>query len=109
MPQVHGDLHGLLGGGFNCNTDMKAFSDEYPEYSLGLLSFVLEYVTFNYWPMNEFIPSANVCDTDCTKGQTEKCGCTCQIDAFSISDEEVGNEGRPVVTVRLVPSTNPVI
>lgn len=87
--KVHGDLHGLLGGGFNCNTDMKAFSDQHPEYSVGLLSFVLEYLTFNYWPMNEFIPSANVCDTECTKGQTEKCGCTCLIDAFAISDAEV--------------------
>lgn len=86
---MHGDLHGLLGGGFNCNTDMKQFSVDHPEYSVGLLSFVLEYMTFNYWPMNGFIPSANTCDTACTKGQTEPCGCTCNIDAFAISDEEV--------------------
>lgn len=89
MFQVHGDLHGLLGGGFDCNTDMDEFAARHPEYSARLLSFVLEYMTFNYWPMNGFISSANTCDTDCTRGQTEPCGCTCNIDAFAISDQEV--------------------
>lgn len=87
--QVHGDLHGLLGGGFDCNTDMKAFAAQHPEYGLSLLSFVLEYMTFNYWPMNGFISSANTCDISCDRGQTEPCGCTCNIDAFAISDQEV--------------------
>eukprot|EP00903_Cladosiphon_okamuranus_P009855 g9365.t1 len=86
--KVHGDLHGLLGGGFNCNTDMKKFAEDHPEYDVDLLSFVLEYMTFNYWPMNGFISSANTCDTSCTKGQTEPCGCTCNIDAFAITDQE---------------------
>ncbi|CAN0323954.1 unnamed protein product [Pylaiella littoralis] len=86
--KVHGDLHGLLGGGFNCNTDMNTFSEQHPEYEPGLLSFVLEYMTFNYWPMNSFMPDYNTCDTRCESGQTEPCGCTCNVDAFALSDEE---------------------
>ncbi|CAM9961289.1 unnamed protein product [Scytosiphon promiscuus] len=86
---VHGDVHGYLGGAFNCNTDMDTFSQDHPEYSTRLLSFVLEHMAFAFWPTNAFLPSANSCDTECTRGQTESCGCTCTIDAFSISDEEV--------------------
>lgn len=87
--QVHGDLHGLLGGAFNCNTDMQKFHEDHPDYSLGLLSFVLEYLTFTYWPGNSFLPEFNTCDTHCEKGQTERCGCTCLIDAFDLSEDEV--------------------
>eukprot|EP00903_Cladosiphon_okamuranus_P013048 g12172.t1 len=86
--KVHGDLHGLLGGAFDCNTDMKKFAKDHPEYDVGLLSFVLEYLTFDYWPTNDFSPSYNTCDTSCATGQTESCGCTCDIDAFAISDQE---------------------
>ncbi|CAM9923670.1 unnamed protein product, partial [Ectocarpus sp. 4 AP-2014] len=86
---VHGDIHGLLGGAFSCNTDMSAFSEAHPEYSAGLLSFVLEYMTFTFWPTNSFIPQANICQTSCSTGQKRFCGCTCMIDAFAIDDEQV--------------------
>lgn len=68
---------------------MKQFAEDHPEYSVGLLSFVLEYLTFGYWPTNDFMPTSNTCDTACTPGQTEPCGCTCNVDAFTISDQEV--------------------
>lgn len=68
---------------------MNTFSEQHPEYEPGLLSFVLEYMTFNYWPMNSFMPDYNTCDTRCESGQTEPCGCTCNVDAFALSDEEV--------------------
>lgn len=72
-------------------TDMSAFSEAHPEYSAGLLSFVLEYMTFTFWPTNSFIPQANVCQTSCSRGQEKRfCGCTCMIDAFAIDDEKVG-------------------
>lgn len=88
-PQVHGDIHALLGGAFDCSVDMQSFHEEHPEYSPGLLSFVLEYLTGKYWPGNSFSPSSNVCDTECVAGQSEPCGCTCSIDAMSISEDEV--------------------
>lgn len=87
--QVHGDIHALLGGAFDCNVDMQEFHEERPEFSPGLLSFVLEYLTGKYWPGNSFLPSSNVCDTECVVGQPEPCGCTCSIDAMSISEDEV--------------------
>lgn len=87
--QVHGDIHALLGGAFDCNVDMQLFHEEHPEFSPGLLSFVLEYLTGKYWPGNSFLPSSNVCDTECLVGQAEPCGCTCSIDAMGISEDEV--------------------
>lgn len=90
--KVHGDVHGYLGGAFGCNTDMDAFSQDHPEYSTRLLSFVLEHMAFAFWPTNAFLPSANDCDTECTRGQAEPCGCTCTIDAFDISDDEVSTD-----------------
>ncbi len=36
----------MLGGAFNCNTDMKQFAEEHPEYSHSLLAFTLQHVTF---------------------------------------------------------------
>lgn len=88
LSQVHGDIHGLLGGGFNCNVDMEQFHAIHPEYSPGLLTFLLEFLLVNKWPSNRFIAD-NGCDLDCTRGQMASCGCTCSIDALSISDEEV--------------------
>lgn len=84
-------MHGLLGGAFNCNVDMKRFHEEHPEYTAPLLSFVLEYLLVNHWPDNSFMPDYNDCDSECVKGQTEPCGCTCRVDAFSLSEEEVCN------------------
>lgn len=87
--QVHGDIHGLLGGAFNCNVDMQHFHEEHPEYDPGLLTFILEFLTCHYWPNNIFMPDYNNCDTECVRGQTEPCGCTCEVDAFSLSEDEV--------------------
>ncbi|CAN0470797.1 unnamed protein product, partial [Laminaria digitata] len=86
---VHGDIHGLLGGAFHCNVDMQEFSDEHPQYSPGLLTFLLEFMTVNFWPSNAFMPEFNECDAECGRGQTEPCGCTCNVDALSMSDDEV--------------------
>lgn len=88
-------------------TDMSAFSEAHPAYSAGLLSFVLEYMTFTFWPTNSFIPQANVCQTSCSTGQEESfCGCTCMIDAFAIDDEQVGWVGGWVRVLRCPRQTN---
>lgn len=87
--KVHGDMHGLLGGAFNCNIDFGAFQKEYSEkYSVELLTFVLEFLTTNFWPDNGFMPDYNSCEMDCERGNAD-CGCTCNIDAMSISADEV--------------------
>ncbi len=87
--QVHGDIHGLLGGAFDCGVDMQQFQREHPELGPGLLTFVVGFLTSKYWPRNEFLPESNKCDEECTRGQAEPCGCTCSIDALSISEDEV--------------------
>lgn len=82
-------MHGLLGGAFNCNIDFGAFQKEYSEkYSVELLTFVLEFLTTNFWPDNGFMPDYNSCEMDCERGNAD-CGCTCNIDAMSISADEV--------------------
>lgn len=82
-------MHGLLGGAFNCNVDFDEFQKQYSsKYSVELLTFVLEYLTTNFWPENGFMPEYNICDTDCEKGDAD-CGCTCNIDAMSISADKV--------------------
>lgn len=68
---------------------MHIFHEDHPEFSPGLLSFVLEYLTGKYWPGNSFLPASNVCDTECMRGQPEPCGCTCSFDAMIISEDEV--------------------
>ncbi|CAM9521680.1 unnamed protein product [Ascophyllum nodosum] len=87
--KVHGDIHGLLGGAFKCNVDMQKFHEENLEYSPGLLTFLLEFLTVNKWPSNTFMAGYNDCDADCTRGQAAPCGCACRLDAFSLSDDEV--------------------
>lgn len=87
--KIHGDIHGLIGGAFDCNMDMVDFSAEHPEYSHGLLAFALQILTFKFTAWNTLTPDDNVCDASCTKGQTEPCGCTCLIDPFAIPDEQV--------------------
>ncbi|CAM9833779.1 unnamed protein product [Ectocarpus sp. 12 AP-2014] len=87
--KIHGDIHGLLGGAFDCNTDMANFSAEHPEYSHGLLAFALQILTFKFTACNALTPDDNVCDASCERGQTEPCGCTCLMDAFAIPEEQV--------------------
>lgn len=88
--KVHGNIHGLLGGAFHCSVDMNEFHNQHAEkYSPGLLTFILEYMTANEWPSNSFMPDDNDCDSDCVRGQGESCGCTCRVDAFSLSEDEV--------------------
>ena len=82
-------MHGLLGGSFKCNVDMKRFQNEHPEYSPGMLTFLLEDLTANYWPSNSLMPDYNVCDTECKIDQAEPCGCTCTVDPLTLSDNMV--------------------
>lgn len=87
--QVHGDMHGLLGGSFNCNVDFKSFYEKNKsKYSPGLLTFLLSYVTTTLWPDNAVTPGYNTCDTSCERGDTD-CGCTCNVDAMSMTADEV--------------------
>ncbi|CAM9782570.1 unnamed protein product [Ectocarpus sp. 12 AP-2014] len=87
--KVHGDMHGLLGGAFKCNVDMHEFHEDHPEYTTGLLTFVVEYLTTKFWPNNNFMPpGSNTCDTECVSGQ-EPCGCTCSVDAMALSEDEI--------------------
>ena len=72
---------------------MQEFHEEHPQYSPELLTFLLEFMTINFWPRNSFMPELNECDIDCTRGQAEPCGCTCSVDALSMSDDEVGCDG----------------
>lgn len=98
MCQVYGDIHGLLGGAFNCNVDMQQFHEEHPEYSADLLTFVLKFLTSKKWPENSFMSEYNDCDTECARGQAEPCGCTCKVDAFTLSEDEVGYDPHPSST-----------
>lgn len=59
-------------------------------FSRGLLTFVFEFILANKWPGNSLCRDVNSCDTNCTVGQTEPCGCTCLIDAYDMDDDEVG-------------------
>ncbi|CAM9438226.1 unnamed protein product, partial [Ectocarpus sp. 12 AP-2014] len=93
--KIHGDIHGLLGGAFDCNTDMANFSAEHPEYSHGLLAFALQILTFKFTACNALTPDDNICDASCDRGQTEPCGCTCLMDAFSIPEEQVYDYMQP--------------
>lgn len=68
---------------------MKSFHEKYPEYSIGLLSYVLEYIVTNTWPTNSLAGDYNDCDNSCDVGQAEPCGCTCNTDPFDWSDDEV--------------------
>ncbi|CAB1103907.1 TYR [Ectocarpus sp. CCAP 1310/34] len=87
--QVHAANHGMMGGAFNCNVDMVQFQEDHPVFKAGLLSFALEYILVGMWPSNSFMKSHNTCDTSCTVGQTQDCGCTCDTDFYDWSDDEV--------------------
>lgn len=97
--QVHGDMHGLLGGAFNCGVDFGDFQANNPQFSPGLLTFVLEYLTTNFWPDNSMMGEYNECDTGCSKGDKD-CGCTCLIDPMSMSSDEVRRD--PYLSMSIV-------
>lgn len=69
--------------------DMAAFHEDHPEYSRGLLTFALEFLLANKWPSNTLMGDYNDCDESCVVGQTERCGCTCKVDPFEFTDDEV--------------------
>lgn len=87
--QVHASIHAHFNGAFYCNVDMAQFAKEHPEYDRTLLTFVLMSATSLYWPYNGYMSDYNECDTKCTRGQSEPCGCTCKIDVWSLTDDEV--------------------
>lgn len=78
---------------------MNAFYEEHPEFTRGLLSFTLYYFVGLTWTTNKLSYHYNDCDVSCEVGQTEPCGCTCTVDPFDWSDDEVGAF---VVVVELV-------
>lgn len=75
---------------------MFDFHEENPQFSAGLLTFVLEFLLANKWPSNSLMGDYNDCDTDCDAGlsgeeeEEEPCGCTCTTDPFEWTDQEVG-------------------
>lgn len=69
---------------------MFEFRQNSPQFSPGLLSFVLEYIVANRWPTNGLMGDYNACNTECDVDQTQPCGCTCTTDPFEWTDEEVG-------------------
>lgn len=73
-------------------TDMAVFHTENPQYSAGLLTFVMEYLLANKWPKNGLMSDYNECDEACDQGQTEPCGCTCTTDPFDWEDDEVSKQ-----------------
>lgn len=68
---------------------MAEFQAENPQFKSGLLTFTLEFLLANKWPSNSLMKGYNDCDTSCVRGQTEPCGCTCTLDPFTWSDDEV--------------------
>ncbi|CAN0296786.1 unnamed protein product [Pylaiella littoralis] len=94
---VHASIHGMIGGGFDCNVDMFEFRQNSPQFSPGLLSFVLEYIVANRWPTNGLMGDYNACNTECDVDQTQPCGCTCTTDPFEWTDEEVYQHMKPVL------------
>lgn len=88
-------MHGLLGGAFNCNVNFADLHQKHPHFTPELLTFLLEYITTNLWPDNTFLEGYNVCDSDCERGSEKTCGCTCLVDAFSLSDDEVRPSNGP--------------
>lgn len=71
-------------------TNMETFIQEHPEYGRPLLTFALEYLLANKWPGNSLMHDLNSCDESCEVG--ESCGCTCNVDPFEMSDDEVKND-----------------
>lgn len=68
---------------------MKTFHEEHPEYQRGLLSYTLEYIVANTWPTNSLASDYNDCDMECEVGQADPCGCTCTVDPYEWTDDEV--------------------
>lgn len=89
LPQMHSDTHDHFGGAFNCAMDVRNFHDEHPEYSPEMLTFVFMTVT-GLWN-KQLMSDYNDCDTQCERGTSEPCGCTCTIDAFTVSEDLVRN------------------
>ena len=71
---------------------MGQFKAEHPEFSDGLLVFVLQFATASRWPINELFGDYNECDTFCTRGSQEPCGCRCLINPDNMTNDEVGSE-----------------
>lgn len=78
---------------------MVAFQEEHPQFHVGLLTYSLEYLLGNKWPGNKLMYDHNVCSEECSIGQQDDCGCTCTMDPFELSDDEVchGHESRALV------------
>eukprot|EP00752_Nemacystus_decipiens_P007679 g6864.t2 len=99
--QVHAANHGMIGGGFNCNTDMAEFQEENPEFGSGLLSFALEYVLANTWPGNSLVSAYNDCVVLCDAGDvgtSRDCSCSCTEDFDRWSNDEVYNQMRATLS-----------
>lgn len=80
---------------------MLEFRGQHPEFSIGLLSFTLEYVLVSNWPNNVLLKGYNSCDLSCTPGQAEPCGCSCATNFFDDwSDEQVSVQKRSLVLTR---------
>eukprot|EP00904_Undaria_pinnatifida_P001215 jgi/Undpi1/11094/HiC_scaffold_30.g13392.m1 len=86
---IHADMHGWLGGAWGCETDMGHFKEEHPEFSDDLLVFVLQFATASRWSTNALFDDYNECDTACTRGSPEPCGCHCLVNPATMSNDEV--------------------
>ncbi|CAB1114279.1 TYR [Ectocarpus sp. CCAP 1310/34] len=86
---VHASMHGMIGGGFNCNVNMAEFQEANPQFSPELLTFTLQFLLANKWPSNSLMEDFNYCDEDCAVGQTHPCGCTCITDPFEWTDDAI--------------------
>ncbi|CAM9966345.1 unnamed protein product [Scytosiphon promiscuus] len=95
---VHASMHGMIGGGYDCNTNMADFQEDNPQFSPELLTFALQFLLANKWPSNSLMADYNDCDEECEVGQTDACGCTCNTDPFEWTDDEVYEFMTPVLT-----------
>jgi hypothetical protein len=91
--QIHANMHGWLGGAWNCAIDVAQWRLDHPTFSSQLLTFALNYITANRWPSNSFFGAYNECPVpaSCLPGITpeQDCTCHCNLDVESLTDEAV--------------------
>eukprot|EP00611_Tribonema_gayanum_P031302 TRINITY_DN9009_c0_g1_i1.p1 TRINITY_DN9009_c0_g1~~TRINITY_DN9009_c0_g1_i1.p1 ORF type:complete len:500 (+),score=128.10 TRINITY_DN9009_c0_g1_i1:2-1501(+) len=86
---IHADMHGWLGGGYNCAVDMAQFIQEVPEVSTELVTFALTYIVANTWHNTDYFAPYTECPSTDGCINKSQCSCTCTLDIDSLTDDEV--------------------
>jgi len=86
--KVHTNMHGWLGGAWDCGINLGDFQKEHPQFSTNLLTFlgtVAHDVWFDY---NTDIMDYYDCPTSCSADDTDSCVCKSTLDWDSLTDDE---------------------